>query len=142
MQLREADGGRLQMEHAGLLRTVVGWLLPLLMCGHALMGHAAPLAQTQPPPTSAAAPAQKQEGSERHHDGPSAPGTVCEREGEVALQTQRTSHPCAAEPPPLASLNPQTSKAPRAPPLGRLAEHQPTLLHDSTTRSKLQMWLL
>lgn len=129
------------MAHAGLLKALVRWLLPLLMCGHALLGHTASLPEMQPPP-STGAPAHTHEGTERHDNRPSAPTMVCEIEGEATLQTQRMSHQCAAGPPPLVSLSPLRDKAPRGPPWKPLAVRQSNLLHDGTIRSKLQMWLL
>lgn len=129
------------MAHAGLLKALVRWLLPLLMCGHALLGHAAPLLETQPPP-SAGAPAQNSEGTDRRDNGPAAPATVCEVDGEATLRTQRMPHQCAAGPPPLVSLSPLGDKAPRGPPWKSLAVRQSIPLHDGTIRSKLQIWLL
>ena len=129
------------MAHAGLLKALVKWLLPLLMCGHALLGHAAPLPEMQPPP-SAGAPAQATEGTEWHDDGPSEPSTVCEAEGDATLQAHRRPHQCAAGPPPLLSLSSVGDEAPRGPPSKSLAVRHPILLHDGTFRSKLQMWLL
>ncbi|EGX58123.1 hypothetical protein SZN_19405 [Streptomyces zinciresistens K42] len=113
------------------------------MCGHALLGHAAPLTEIQPPTSTAAAPAQNNEGTERRHDdGSSTPSAVCEREGDATLKTQRLPHLCAAEPPTLVTLTRMRGKAPRGPPWQHLAVPQPNLPHDGAIRPKLQMWLL